>query len=245
MLSCPVLSCLLAGCLYPPPSFLSLSRLTFFLLFFFHMIWIRYATFCALAGVDPTNDVYFPLKNGTQVLRSIDSVNVWPLLTGANLTQPRAITPITEASIIHVVRSPVSGVVHFYKLITKAGNSVYYDAATSAQIAANDTCLAKSQGDPAEPGRTDPILNCIKGPCCAVCNATMPCVYDLLADPREASNVAVAHPEVIALLAPILAASNDHYVSGHLDPSLLARDYVAVNTSTEWGSFVGPCYRRK
>ena len=55
----------------------------------------RYATFCKLAGVDPQDDVYM---NGS--VRSIDSVNVWPMLTGVNLTQPRSLTLTTETSIV-------------------------------------------------------------------------------------------------------------------------------------------------
>ena len=51
-----------------------------------------YATFSVLAGVDPSNPVLF---NGTA--RDIDGVNVWPMLTGANATQPRAVTPTSEA----------------------------------------------------------------------------------------------------------------------------------------------------
>ena len=69
-----------------------------------------YATFSTLAGVDPTDDVYIG-----GVLRSIDSVDVWPMLIGANLTQPRPITPTTEASIVHVADDG-----KWWKLITKA-----------------------------------------------------------------------------------------------------------------------------
>jgi hypothetical protein len=46
---------------------------------------LRYPTFCALAGVDASDPV---LVNGT--VHDIDGVNVWPLLTGANLTQVQA-----------------------------------------------------------------------------------------------------------------------------------------------------------
>ena len=227
-----------------------------------------FATFSALAGVDLRDDVYIPLKNGTQVLRSIDSVNVWPILIGTNLTQPRAVTPITEASIISVDGKTGK----WWKLITKAGNSIYYEAKTGIQIPANGTCLEGSQPDPPEPGRTDAIANCFQPKldphvcpiceayckvkpwcgnclpvpkCCAVCNSTHPRVYDLLCDPQEKSNVAAQHPEVNALLAPILAASNEHYVSGHLPQAQLERDYEKLDATTVWGSFVGPCWKRK
>jgi hypothetical protein len=33
-------------------------------------------------------------------VRDVDGVNVWPLLTGANRTQPRSLTPTSEVAII-------------------------------------------------------------------------------------------------------------------------------------------------
>lgn len=52
-----------------------------------------YPTFCNLAGVDPTDTVMF---NGK--LRPIDGVDVWPLITGTNTTQPRPLTAVTEVA---------------------------------------------------------------------------------------------------------------------------------------------------
>jgi arylsulfatase I/J len=50
-----------------------------------------YATFCALAGVDPTD--YAAIQAN---LPPIDSYNLWPLLTGTNTTNPRTEIPIGE-----------------------------------------------------------------------------------------------------------------------------------------------------
>lgn len=44
-----------------------------------------FATYCALAGVDPTDTA--GEKAG---LLPIDSLNLWPMLSGANLTSPRS-----------------------------------------------------------------------------------------------------------------------------------------------------------
>ena len=49
----------------------------------------RYATFCSLAGVDPTDAIA-----AAHGLPPIDSVNVWPLLTGATTESPRKVLPI-------------------------------------------------------------------------------------------------------------------------------------------------------
>jgi hypothetical protein len=50
-----------------------------------------YATLSTLVGVDPT-DIY----NG----HDVDSIDVWPMLTGTNATNPREYLPVTEVSII-------------------------------------------------------------------------------------------------------------------------------------------------
>lgn len=91
----------------------------------------RYATFCGLAGVDPRDTVY--LQGG---LRDIDGVDVWPMLIGKNTTQPRALTPTTEASIIDAA-DPT----RWWKLITLAGQSNYY-LPNQTNIPGTDPCLA-------------------------------------------------------------------------------------------------------
>jgi len=54
-----------------------------------------YPTFCKLAGIDFHDIAIF-----NNMKYDIDGVDVWPLLMGTNLTQPRPITPISEVSII-------------------------------------------------------------------------------------------------------------------------------------------------
>jgi len=64
------------------------------------------------------------------------------------------------------------------------------DTPNSTQIHGNDmsntACLQARQPDPHQPGRTDPIVNGMaqlksSDNNCPVCNATMPCLYDILA----------------------------------------------------------------
>lgn len=190
-----------------------------------------YATFSVLAGVDPSNPVDF---NGT--IHDIDGVNVWPMLTGVNTTQPRLLTPTTEVGIIEATPE------RFWKLIVLAGQSVYYTQ-NNTQTAGTDPCLAASQPPPAQPGRGSSFVYG-NGQGCPVCNISQPCLYDVLADPSETTNVAVQHPDVVARLLPPLAESNQQYVTGHLPAAVLAKDYVAVHPK-EWGDFFGPCYTRK
>jgi hypothetical protein len=153
-----------------------------------------YTTFCVLAGADPTDDAFFSDNKGGGGVHGVDSVDVWPMLVGTNLTQPRSTTPTTEASVVEA-SSPTT----WWKLITLAGQSNYYDENNTRTDGA-DPCLAARQPDPPMPGRTDSL---VAG--CPVCNATQPCLYELLADPQERSNVASAHPDVVARLAAVLA----------------------------------------
>ena len=54
-----------------------------------------YATLCALAGVDPTD------KQAEKAnLPPIDSLNIWPLISGENSTSPRVDIPLTLTALI-------------------------------------------------------------------------------------------------------------------------------------------------
>jgi hypothetical protein len=140
---------------------------------------------------------------------------------------------------------------NWWKLITLAGESGYYTT-NSTQLAGNahsdSRCLASCQKDPPQPGRTDGIVNgmpSVQGTNCPVCNTTHPCLYDVLADPSERSNVASAHPDIVARLAPVLQAYNDEqYVTGHLPPAVLQEAYTRFPTG-HWRNFLGPCYYKK
>ena len=54
-----------------------------------------YATFCALAGVDPTDE-----RAAKANLPPIDSLNMWPLISGQNSTSPRTDIPLTKNTLI-------------------------------------------------------------------------------------------------------------------------------------------------
>ena len=54
-----------------------------------------YATFCSLAGVDPKDEQAAKVN-----LPPIDSLNVWPLISGQNTTSPRVDIPLTNKSLI-------------------------------------------------------------------------------------------------------------------------------------------------
>ena len=123
------------------------------------------------------------------------------------------------------------------------------DEKSGNQINGSGPCLAGRQPDPKQPGRTDPIVN---GPAlhereaCPICNESVPCLFELMADPSETSNRAgePAQAERVARLADAIAHANANaYVSGTLDASTLAQNYIPVG-SDEWKGFSGPCYKR-
>lgn len=90
-----------------------------------------YATFSAIAGVDPTDERAAKAK-----LPPIDSLNVWPLISGANSSSPRVDVPISSDTLI-------SGK---YKILTgdvdQAGwtGPVYPNTTTPSGIAAKERC---------------------------------------------------------------------------------------------------------
>ena len=206
-----------------------------------------YPTFATLAGASPVDT---PVIDGKP--RPIDGVNVWPLLTGATLSQPRAITVVTEVSAIEVAQGTAGGWrggggdgPRLWKLIVLAGQS-NTNTMAGEQLNGTRPCLGGRQPDPPQPGRTDPIVN---GPAydehshaCAVCNATVPCLFDVLSDPGETTNVAAQHRDVVARLSAAIAAANAAvYTNGTLDDEALAA-YERVAPSQHWGGFLGPCY---
>jgi hypothetical protein len=83
---------------------------------------------------------------------------------------------------------------------------------------------------------------------CLVCSAEHPCLFDLLADESERTNLASQHPSTVAQLAAELAGYVP-YVDGTMTAAEL-QGYECVNWKGEyphpwWGNFTGPCCRPK
>ena len=66
-----------------------------------------YATFCALAGVDPKDEGATQAK-----LPPIDSMNMWPLISGASSTSPRIDIPVSNKTLISGDYKILIGEVH-------------------------------------------------------------------------------------------------------------------------------------
>ena len=103
-----------------------------------------YATFCYLAGVDPTDEEAAKAK-----LPPIDSMNMWPLISGQNSTSPRIDIPASNFTLI-------SG---DYKIITGSLNFSVWTSPQSPNTTTGqlhviencgDGCLFNIKADPTE-----------------------------------------------------------------------------------------------
>ena len=67
-----------------------------------------YATFCYLAGVDPTDEEAAKAK-----LLPIDSMNMWPLISGQNSTSLRTDIPASNFTLISGDYKIITGSLNF------------------------------------------------------------------------------------------------------------------------------------
>lgn len=106
-----------------------------------------YHTFCALAGVDPTD--HAAARAG---LPPIDSLNMWPLISGANMTSPRTEILVREDTLVQGRYKLIVGTVDHagwagpqYPNITSAGHEV-----ALVNLTCDPGCLFDVQADPSE-----------------------------------------------------------------------------------------------
>ena len=135
-----------------------------------------FSTFCALAGVDPTD-----ARAAAAGLPPIDSLNLGPLLSGANATPPRA----------EVVLGATAGGDQAAGATTVQG---FINASSGLKVLTGG--LAWSSWPTAiAPGPGN-------GPPNVAHNCSPACLFDVLADPSEREDLAAARPaETAAMLA--------------------------------------------
>ena len=105
-----------------------------------------YATFCSLAGVDPTDKEAAKAK-----LPPIDSMNMWPLISGQNSTSPRTDIPASNFTLISGHYKIITGNVnmstwtgpHFPNTTTKRDDTHVIEKC-------GDGCLFNIKSDPNE-----------------------------------------------------------------------------------------------
>ena len=124
-----------------------------------------YATLCSLAGVDPTDR--WAAASG---LPPIDSLDMWPLLSGRNATSPRTSVLVTRDLLVHQEWKLVRGGTD---MVEAAWGGVRYPNASTA---------------------TDPIdahyLRCPE----------RGCLFNVVSDVEERHEVSAQHPDVVQRL---------------------------------------------
>ncbi len=187
-----------------------------------------YATFCALAGVDPTD-----ARAAAAGLPPIDGVNQWPSISGQTSTGPRTEVPVgstaSEAALKGaggraddtVVQAIVTS--DGWKLMVgQTGQNIW-----TGPLYPNKTSSWKDiPYDCGVPGTPPP-----KG------KAASGCLFNVLTDPTEHEDVSAANPDVVAALYKRIQTHQATVFSpyrGGPDPKACTE---AINT---WGGFWGP-----
>ena len=159
-----------------------------------------YTTFCALAGVDPTD-----AAAAAAGLPPVDGLDMWPLISGANATSPRAEviigTTLAAATDSDSVTS-VQGVLRAdgWKLLIGSVPAAFWQGPVypnaSGYPSARQDC-----GDPALPASD--------------AGAGPGCLYNVLDDPTEQHDRAAEQPAIVAALRARIAAHNATVFSPH------------------------------
>jgi len=177
-----------------------------------------YATFCALAGVDAAD-----ARAAAAGLPPVDGFDVWPMLSGASASTPRAVHFLGSAAGGSLAPTVVQGVIRVadgWKLLLGDVGPAFWSGAVypnaSSQRAAAPPPLAC--GDPA--AGTGPG-----------------CLFNVLADPHETVDAAAANPRVVAELRALIEEAQ----RGAFSPDRGAADAERFCSQVvENGGFVGP-----
>ena len=158
-----------------------------------------YATLCGLAGVDPTD------KQAEKAnLPPIDSLNMWPLISGENSTSPRVDIPLTLTTLI-------SGE---YKILTGDNR----DAGWTGPVYPNSTHPK---------GGIETVEHC----------GDTGCLYNIMKDPEERTNLASKMPDVLN----DMRAKLKKYQASHFNPDRGNIWPGACDTAlNKYGGFWGP-----
>ena len=186
--------------------------------------WDWYASFCALAGVSPTD-----APAAAAGLPPIDSVDQLPHILGLNATPPRTVVelgvPITPGVSAGGFKYDLGrGNVYVGGVVTKRWKlliGAQYEAVwTSAQYPNGSTWedLPLDCGGLPFPG-PPPAAPPLRG-----------CLFDMESDPTEHANVADDNPDVVAALNATIAEAQRGviaYLHGTVDPAACAAAYNA------------------
>ena len=134
-----------------------------------------YATLLGLAGLDPFDK---KAASSVPVLPPVDSKNVWDLISGATATSPHVELPVSPNVLINFTHGGPT-----YKLI-------------EGVVGANAGWFG-----PTYPNASSPASD----PSKVALNCTVPCLFNVDADPSEYVDIAAQHPDVVKAMQARLA----------------------------------------
>jgi len=181
-----------------------------------------YATFCGLAGVDPTD-----AAAAAAGLPPIDSLDMWPMLSGANKTSPRAevvvATDGAEANMANGTQVQALIRADGWKLIIGATGQNIWTGELYPNATTKWTDVLYHCGVPGTP----PVG---KGGC----------LFNILSDPTEHHDVAAAHPDIVADLHARIVAHQATAFSPNrgVQDNALACAAVENKWDGRWGPFL-------
>lgn len=182
--------------------------------------WDWYATYAALAGVDPTDK-----KAASAGLPPIDSHNLWPLLSGSNSTSPRAELAIGSytGDIQKLAPDPLQ--------MTKVGGLI--NQGYKLLVGTNEQAGWPGPKFPNSTSTWNPTLDV------EVCGNTMAtgCLFDIMQDPGEHVNLASKKPEIFKRMMARIAEIEKGVFSPYRGSENPAACDFAMN---KYGGFWGP-----
>ena len=214
-------------------------------------VWDWYSTFAALAGVDRTDH-----RAAAAGLPPVDGFDLTGILTGSNLTSPRAELPIgTEPAVSNLSSAPLCT---SYSDSPRYDDSAAYAAAPALGAPTGARCSTLS-GIIVDEGGGKPLWKLLMGDekqyvktgphypnITTNFDSQAPaytghcgggCLFDLRADPFENNDLAAAHPRKVAELF----AKVDAYARSAFNPHRGKVDPAACETGlTVHGGFWGP-----
>jgi arylsulfatase B len=171
-----------------------------------------YPTFCALAGVDPTD-----ARAAAAGLPPVTGHNLWPLISGANATSPR-----TEVYLGDTDTGAQTGNTVLQGLI---------NASSGMKVLVGEMWWS-SWPPPQSPDRnTTPAAQNVSLMCAPAC------LFDVINDPDERKDLAMEQPEVLAALL----ARRAEVEKTLFNPNRGVKNVsVFCAAATQYGGFIGP-----
>ena len=165
-----------------------------------------YATFATLANVDPNDGTAIP----------IDSLNMWPYISGMNTTSPR------------------TRIVHQHDMYTGSPLGAVRDG--DYKLIVNEENFATLYGNDTIGNFTPPASGKLPNP--TQCSPTKPCLFDIVNDPLETTDLSSTMPKKVKELMDIFLSYNNEHHPPTANP--LKNETACCAVSANNGGYLAP-----